>query len=129
MLQLSILSGKTAGTEWVARRFPVRIGRASDSDLKLEDAGIWDEHLYLDLDPNDGFILETAPNALATLNGHPLQRTILHNGDLLELGAVKVQFSLSRTTQSGLRLREALTWAAIAAISLGQVALIYWLIR
>ena len=40
MLQLSILSGKTAGTEWVARRFPVRIGRAPDSDLKLEDAGI-----------------------------------------------------------------------------------------
>ena len=129
MLQLNILSGKTAGTEWVARRFPVRIGRASGSDLKLEDAGIWDEHLHLDLDPNTGFVLETAPNALATLNGQPLQRAVLHNGDLLELGAVKVQFSLSKTTQSGLRLREVLTWAAIGAISLGQIALIYWLIN
>ena len=129
MLQLKILSGKTAGTEWVARRFPVRIGRASNSDLRLEDDGVWEEHLYLELDPAAGFVAETAPNALATVNGHPLQRTVLHNGDLLELGAVQLQFSLSKTTQTGLRFREGLTWVAIAAISLGQVWLIYWLLR
>ena len=56
MLQLKILSGKTAGTEWVARRFPVRIGRASNSDLRLEDDGVWEEHLYLELDPAAGFV-------------------------------------------------------------------------
>jgi hypothetical protein len=128
MLLLSILSGKTAGTEWVARRFPVRIGRAVGCDLRLEEDGVWDEHLYLDCDPAAGFILETAPNALATLNSEPMQRIVLRNGDLVEVGSVKVQFSLSKTIQSGLRLREILTWVAIAVISLGQVCLIYWLI-
>jgi len=73
--------------------------------------------------------LETTPNALATINGQPLQRTVLRNGDLIEIGSVKMQFCLSETRQTGLRLREALTWAAIAGISLGQIGLIYWLLK
>jgi predicted component of type VI protein secretion system len=128
MLQVSILSGKTAGTEWVARRFPVVIGRAANCDLKLEEDGVWDQHLHLHFHRDEGFILETAPHALATLNGQTLQRIVLRNGDVVELGSVKVQFSLSKTIQSGLRFREALTWIAIGAISLGQIGLIYWLI-
>ena len=128
MLQFSILSGKTAGTEWVARRFPVRIGRAASADLRLEEDGVWDEHLHLEFDVAEGLILETFPNASATVNGQPLQRTVLRNGDLIELGSVKMLFSLSKTRQTGLRLREGLTWAAIAVISLGQVFLVYWLI-
>ena len=40
-----------------------------------------------------------------------------------------MQFWLSETRQAGLRFREGLTWAGIAAISLGQVGLIYWLLR
>src|SRR5437773_9698275 len=129
MLQLSILSGKTAGTAWVARRFPVRIGRSPSADLRLEEIGVWEEHLQLQFAPAEGFVLETAPNALATVNGQPLQRSVLRNGDLIEIGSVKMQFGLSETRQTGLRLREALTWAAIAGISLGQIALIYWLLK
>jgi pSer/pThr/pTyr-binding forkhead associated (FHA) protein len=129
MLQLSILSGKTAGTAWVARRFPVRIGRSHSADLRLEENGVWDEHLLLQFAPAEGLVLETAPNALATVNGQPLQRTVLRNGDLIEIGSVKLQFCLSQTRQTGLRLRESLTWLAIAAISLGQIALLYWLLR
>jgi hypothetical protein len=39
-----------------------------------------------------------------------------------------MQFWLSETRQAGLRLREGLTWAGIAAVSLGQIGLIYWLL-
>ena len=81
MLQLRILSGKTAGTEWVARRFPVRIGRAVNADLRLEEAGIWDEHVVLSFDRGSGLILQTAPNALASINGEPVSNAVLHNGD------------------------------------------------
>ena len=129
MLQLKVLSGKAAGTNWVARRFPVRIGRAAGSDLRLEEDGIWDQHVQVELDPEAGFIVETFPNALASLNGEPLSRAVLRNGDLVDLGSVKVSFSLSKTVQSGLRFREGLTWILITTISLGQIGLIYWLIR
>jgi len=129
MIQLTILSGKQAGFCWTSRRFPVRIGRSAGNDLQVEDAGVWDEHFRIKLNPADGFILQVQPNALATLNGAPVQEVRLRNGDIIEIGQLKIEFSLGRMQQAGLRTREGLTWAAIAAICLGQVGLIYWLLR
>jgi pSer/pThr/pTyr-binding forkhead associated (FHA) protein len=129
MLQLRVLSGKTAGTSWVSRRFPVRIGRSPSAHLRLEENGVWDEHLQLHIDSLEGFVLESSPEALTTVNGLPLQRAVLKSGDVIEIGSVKIQFSLSETRQASLRLREALTWVAIASISLGQVGLVYWLLK
>ena len=129
MVQLKVLSGKRAGTAWVIRRFPVRIGRSNAADLQVEEEGVWDQHLQLDFNPAEGIILTAQPNSLATVNGHPLQQAVLRNGDAIDIGSLKMQFWLSETRQSGLRLREGLTWVAIAAISLGQIGLIYWLLR
>ncbi|SPE59557.1 FHA domain containing protein (fragment) [Verrucomicrobia bacterium] len=83
----------------------------------------------MDLKPADGFVLSVHPNALATLNGQPVQQNRLHNGDAIEVGALKLQFWLSEASQGGLRFREWLTWAGIAAVSLGQVGLVYWLLQ
>jgi hypothetical protein len=129
MVQLKVLSGKKAGTTWVARHFPVRIGRAATSDLQLEEDGVWDQHLRLDFDPAEGIVLTALPNALATVNGQPAQRMVLRNGDAIEIGSQRMRFWLSETRQGGLRFREGLTWAGIAAISLGQIGLIYWLLH
>ena len=128
MIQFSILSGKKAGTLWVARRFPVRIGRDDASDLQVEEPGVWDQHLRVDFIPADGFVLSAQTNALAAVNGQSVQETVLRSGDLIEAGSLKLQFWLSETRQAGLRGRELLTWAAIASVSLGQIALIYWLL-
>ena len=129
MVQLKVLTGKKAGTAWVARRFPVRIGRSSAADLQLEESGVWDQHLQLDFHPAEGIVLSAQPNALATVNGQPVQQALLRNGDAIAIGSMRLQFWLSETRQGGLRIREGLTWAGIAAISLGQICLIYWLLR
>lgn len=129
MLQLSILSGRKAGVSWVSRRFPVRIGRALGADLRFEEDGVWDEHLKIDLQGTEGFLLSTQGDALASVNGQPVRQTLLRNGDTIEIGSLQFQFWLAQTRQTGLRLREALTWIGIAAISLSQIALIYWLLR
>jgi hypothetical protein len=129
MVQLKVLSGKRAGTTWVARRFPVRIGRSGATDLQLEEVGVWDQHLQLDFDPAEGIVLTVQENALASVNGQPVQQAVLRNGDAIEIGSLRIQFWLSETRQAGLRLREGLTWAGIVAISLGQVGLIYWILR
>jgi pSer/pThr/pTyr-binding forkhead associated (FHA) protein len=128
MVQLKILSGTRAGTTWEARRFPVRIGRSASAHLQFEEQGVWDQHLQLDFKRGTGFVLSAQPKVLASVNGQPVDRTLLRNGDLIEAGSLKMQFWLSETRQYGLRLRESLTWAAIAAISLGQIALIYWVL-
>jgi len=129
MVQLNILSGTKAGTSWGARRFPVRIGRGPASHLQLEDAGVWDHHLDLAMLAGEGFVVIAHDNALISVAGRPVQRTVLRNGDILGIGAVKIQFWLARTRQAGLRFREVLTWTGIAAISLAQVALVYWLLK
>jgi pSer/pThr/pTyr-binding forkhead associated (FHA) protein len=103
MIQLNILSGKSAGAQSVARHFPFRIGRAAGNGLQLEDDGVWDQHLTLEFQKKEGFNLTTSANALATVNGEPVQNIILRNGDTITVGSVKIQF-----------------W---------QLVLVYWLIR
>jgi len=127
VLQLNILTGKQAGTQWMARRFPARIGRSPDSDLALAEEGVWDRHLEIDLRPAQGFSLTAQSGALTSINSVPVEQAHLRNGDIIDLGAVKMRFGLSPTRHRSLRLREALTWIALGVLCIGQVALIYWL--
>jgi len=130
MIQLQILTGKQAGTRWVARRFPVRVGRETASDLRLEEDGVWDRHCELRFDPLHGVVLDVQPNALLTVNQGPV--TVphrLHNGDGIELGSVRLRFWLADPTLRSSRWREAFVWTLIAAMCLGQVALVYWLLQ
>jgi pSer/pThr/pTyr-binding forkhead associated (FHA) protein len=129
MVQFNILSGKMAGAQSAARRFPFHIGRAAGNELQLDDDGIWDRHLTLEFNRQKGFTLTTAPNALAAINGGLVQTAILRNGDIITLGSAKLQFWLAAARQRSLRLREAVVWTLLAAVTAAQLALIYWLIR
>jgi pSer/pThr/pTyr-binding forkhead associated (FHA) protein len=129
MIQLNILSGKKAGTRTMARHFPFRIGRATGNELQLEDDGIWDRHLTIELNPQSGFSVTTAPQALTTVNGAPVQNTVLRNGDAITAGSVNIQFWLAAALQGSLRLRENFVWFLLALVTLGQFTLLYWLIR
>jgi hypothetical protein len=129
MIQLRILSGTKAGTAWAARRFPVRIGRSTAADLQLEEEGVWDQHLQLDFDRAQGIVLSARAEAPARVNGQPVHDAVLRNGDEIEMGSLRLQFWLSETRQYGFRLREVFTWLGIAGLTLGQVVLIYLLLR
>ena len=123
MIQLNILSGKKAGTRTMARHFPFRIGRAADNELQLEDDGVWDRHLTIELNPQSGFSVVTAPEALTTVNGVPVQNTVLRNGDAITAGSVKIQFWLAAARQGSLRLRENFVWFLLALVTFGQFIL------
>jgi pSer/pThr/pTyr-binding forkhead associated (FHA) protein len=129
MIQLGILSGKKAGTQMVARRFPFHVGRATGNDLQLEDDGVWDRHLTIEFVPSSGFKLATAPEALATVNGERVLNVMLRNGDTITAGSVKLQFWLASARQGSLRLRENFVWVLLLLVTLGQFVLLYWLIR
>lgn len=130
MIQLQILTGKQAGTRWVARRFPVRVGRGTASDLRLEEDGVWDRHCELSFDSTQGILLAVHPNALLTVNHEAVPTPHrLRNGDSIELGSVRLRFWLADPARRGSRLREGFVWTLIVAICLSQVALVYWLLR
>ena len=118
-----------AGDLQVIRRFPFFIGRSVENNLCLDEPGIWDKHLTLEFQKKEGFTLETAPDALATVNGQPQKSARLRNGDIISFGSAKIQFWLAPAPLRGLRLREMIVWALLAAVTTAQIILIYWLVR
>jgi len=127
MVQLHILSGKMAGDLPVVRRFPFRIGRAPENDLALAEDGVWDQHLTLEFQKNDGILLRTAPEAFATVNDQPQTSVRLRNGDLISFGSAKLQFWLAPAPRRSLPAREMIVWTILALVTLGQMALLFWL--
>ncbi|MBC8097201.1 MAG: FHA domain-containing protein, partial [Akkermansiaceae bacterium] len=117
-----------AGTKWSARRFPVQVGRSTACNLQLEEPGVWDSHFQISPDPTEGFVIQTQPNALVVLNGKPVQHAALRNGDCIEIGGAKLRFWIAEARQRSVKIREALVWTILLAVSLGQVALIYWVL-
>lgn len=128
MVQLRILSGKMAGKEILARRFPFHIGRSATAHLQLPEDGVWDRHLQIALDPAAGYVLAASPEALVSINGQQVRQAVLCNGDIVEIGALKIRFWLGAVRQYGLRIRELLVWAVFVLIAAAQMALIYWLL-
>ncbi|MEI8289936.1 MAG: FHA domain-containing protein [Verrucomicrobiota bacterium] len=129
MVQISVLSGKTAGSIHVARRFPFRIGRAAGNELQLDEEGIWDHHLVLEVQKTEGFTVKTVSDAFVAINEQPQTSARLRNGDILSFGSAKVQFWLAPPQQRGLRLRELSVWLLLAAVTGFQFFLIYCLLK
>lgn len=124
MIHLHILSGRKAGSRAVASSFPFRIGRHPQNHLPLDDDGVWDQHLALEFREKEGFHLAATPNAIASVNGKPAEKTILRNGDIITVGSAKIQFWLAPVPQRSLRLRENFVWALLILITVAQFVLI-----
>lgn len=127
MIELRILKGLQAGGHLTVRHFPVRIGRQPDSDLVLEDAGVWDEHAEIGYEEASGFYMAPLSDGAVIVNGHPVESAVIKNGDILTLGGADVQFWLARPRQKRFRVIELLLAAAWLGLFALQVALIRWL--
>jgi predicted component of type VI protein secretion system len=128
VVQLQILTGAKAGTSFTNSRLPLQIGRAADADLSVEEAGIWPRHFHIERQGLD-LVCQAEANALLYVNGAQTNHAALRNGDIISIGALKMQFALSPVRQSSLRPREALVWAALAFLCLAQVYVAFQLIR
>lgn len=129
MIQLRILSGKMAGDLQVVRRFPFRIGRSADNDLVMDEQGVWERHLVVGFNKDEGFTLMTDDNAFAAINEEQQTAARLRNGDVISFGSAKIQFWLAPPQQRGLGLRELAVWLLLALITAFQIALIYRLLK
>jgi pSer/pThr/pTyr-binding forkhead associated (FHA) protein len=127
MVHLKVLSGKQAGSVHALQKFPCLFGRSSAADICLEENGVWDRHSELIHDQSGTFVLRCFSDAGLCVNGRPVIEASLRNGDLIELGAVRLQFWLAETRQRSLCAREWLTWTAFTLLCLGQIYLIYLL--
>jgi hypothetical protein len=123
-IQLELLSSRQDPTLWTIERFPCVIGRGPSANLRLEEPGFWEEHLRLDVRASKGVELRVLGDALATVNSQPVSNRVLKNGDVIEVGASQLRFWLGPNRQRDYRLRETLTWIALAAL----LAVEIWLV-
>lgn len=128
MVQLQFLSGQRAGAQFTASRLPLQFGRSAEADLSLEEPGVWPRHFQIARQGRD-LVCQAEADALLAVNGVQVRQAVLRSGDVISIGALKIQFALSPVHQSSQRWREGLTWAALALLCLVQVAIIYRLMR
>jgi len=127
MIELRILTGLQQGGRWTGRRFPVRIGRHPDSDLVLEDTGVWDHHAEIGFDPESGFHMTPLSEGAVIVNQHPVESAVLRNGDTLSLGAAEIQFWIAPPRLRGVRLVEVLLGLSLLGLFAAEILLIRWL--
>ena len=129
MIQLAVLSfRKGTPPVFVAKHLPVTVGRRIGCDFRLQEDGVWDQHLRLQVIDSNQIGLAAADGAHTAVNGEPVREAVLRNGDVIEIGGVQMRFGLGPVRQRGLTFREAFTWAALIALCASQVVLIYTLL-
>ena len=92
-IRLEPIEEATAGDPIEARRFPFALGQAKECDLRIEAKGVWDNHLVLDNEGENGITAAPCPDALVFVNGDAHRKKFrMNHGDLLELGSAKFRF-------------------------------------
>lgn len=124
MLQFKAVAGSRDVTTWEVDSFPVNIGRTAACEVRLEAAGVWDRHAEVVFDVEEGFILNGHEGALTRVNGETIQQHRLRNGDVIEIGSVKLQCWLAEVKRRNQAWREKLVWIALAVLTALQLILI-----
>ena len=83
--------------------FPVRVGRAAESDLCAEEDGVWAEHFQLSSAVETGFTLTAYPGALVTGESNADTDRGVEEWRPHHRRRVKLSFRLSVTRQRSLR--------------------------
>jgi hypothetical protein len=74
-------------------------------------------------------MLDTAPDAFATVNEQPQKSTRLRNGDIISFGSTKIRFWLAPARLRGLVLRELFIWVLLAFVAAVQFLLLSRLVQ
>ena len=124
MVELRVVSGRSAGQRTAILQFPFVIGRSSKAGLSLSDPGVWEQHASITQSDDGSFFIRPERGAVLNFEGAGITERRLRNGDCFDCGAAKVRFWISSATPRSLIRREATVWAVIASVVLLEIWLI-----
>ena len=70
------------------------VGRGTNNDLTLEDKAASREHCRLDYDGEFYWLVDKSSHNGTIVNGRPVTKCMLFNGDVIRIGHAHVTFSL-----------------------------------
>jgi len=129
-IRLERINSTTAGGPVESRRFPFALGRAKECDLHIEARGVWDKHLVLDNEGENGITATPCPDAVVFVNGDAHRKKFrINHGDMLELGAAQFRFWFAPLGQSDRCGLEYAIWTVLFLLALGQAGVVVWLLK
>jgi hypothetical protein len=90
--RLELASGTETGRVIAVREPVLVLGRGTDADIRLTDTGVSRRHAELHLDGDKVTIVDLASTNGTTVNGRPVDKALLHDGDRIGLGASVLVF-------------------------------------
>ncbi len=92
---LEIKDGAQAGQKVeIARLGSYTIGRRSANDLKIAEEGISRKHCRIDCDGEFYWLVDCDSRNGTRVNGRKIARTLLYNGDAIQIAHVRLVFLL-----------------------------------
>ena len=88
-----------------AREFPLTIGRSAHAGLRLNSAGVWEQHARIFLANSSAFpgqqrfIIESLGQTIVSINGSILPTKELSVGDEILIGATRLTVGLAPARQ------------------------------
>jgi pSer/pThr/pTyr-binding forkhead associated (FHA) protein len=93
--KLVFQDGPLAGKEFpIDRLGSFTIGRGKSNDLTIKDKAASREHCRLDYDGEFFWLIDKASHNGTSVNGRPISKCMLFNGDVIEVGHVHITFAL-----------------------------------
>jgi hypothetical protein len=131
MLQLHVTDERGTVTSYLASEFPLLIGRSSRAQLRLDSAGVWEEHARIDLAESSRFpdqqryVIESLGQSLVSINGAISAAKELAIGDEMVIGAARLIVSLSSARQKRLAVHEWSVWTLLFLVVGCEAVLIF----
>ena len=124
MLLLCVTDARGAVTQHIAEKFPYRIGRSAQADLRIEASGVWENHAIILPGENSRFLIRSEDESLLLRNGEPIRSSQLAAGDELTVGSARVLVSLAPARQKSLGFAEAMAWVLLVVVAAAELLIL-----
>lgn len=99
-ISLIVLEGQREGERLQVNRLPAYLGSGDYSDVVLPARGVLESHARLSLSDND-LVLSSLSSGRLQVNDHEVERAVLRDGDIIELGELKMLLQFSGPAGAG----------------------------
>ncbi len=99
-MNLDISSKELRPFTYIIKSRQVRIGRHAENDLVLSDSSVSRKHAILIVNSDAILVRDLGSMNGISLNGQSQTQGLLHNGDLLRIGEVNINISISTVANS-----------------------------
>lgn len=99
--QLKIIKGDSPGF-WILDQPKMQIGRSVDADIYLEYPTVSRNHAFIERKNGKFFISDRGSRNGTIVNGKKIEKALeLHDGDFVDIGQLKLIFSMVEVDKSG----------------------------